>query len=166
MERSLEIIQQDDLERLAQLALKDQAAFFARHPDIAAVYRQRLLCITLCQGAALHYIDGKNGIKDFDVWSFYRESATRPFPRRRPRVVCDFGDPRFGQSPDASHFRGRRVDIFVKSIEAEDDASFEEAIRLYLHTARTRTARNLAKKAIVVVYPGELRGRILWPISE
>jgi hypothetical protein len=165
MERSLEIIRQEDLERLAQLALKDQAAFFARNPDIAAVYRERLLCVTLCQGAALHYVDGKNGIKDFDVWSFYRESAMRPFPRRRPRVVCDFGDPRFGQSPGAPHFRGRRVDIFVKSIDGDDDLPVEEAIWQYLRNPNTRTAKCLATKAVVVVYPNELLGKILWPIS-
>ena len=41
----------------------------------------------LCQGAALHYVNGRNGVKDFDVWSIYAHygrlavpgSATRDF---------------------------------------------------------------------------------------
>jgi hypothetical protein len=165
MERSLETIRHEDLERLAQVALEDQAAFFRRNPDIAAVYRDRLLCVSLCQGAALHYIEGRNGVKDFDVWTFYRESAARPFSRRRPRVVRDFGDPRFGQSPDAPQFLGRRVDILVKSIDTPDELPFEEAVRQYLRTSGTPTARCLAQKAVVVVYPGEVRGKILWPMQ-
>ena len=34
----------------------------------------------LCQGAALHYVDAKNGVKDFDVWSFYTQRADGSFP--------------------------------------------------------------------------------------
>jgi hypothetical protein len=29
--------------------------------------------VPLCQGGALHYVNGSNGVKDFDVWSFYDE---------------------------------------------------------------------------------------------
>jgi hypothetical protein len=31
------------------------------------LYADRLFAVALCQGAALHYIDGKNGVKDLDV---------------------------------------------------------------------------------------------------
>jgi len=164
-ERSMEPIRPEDLQRLADLAFKDQATFLGRYPDIAEVYRDRLLCVALCQGAALHYIDGRNGIKDFDVWSFYRDAAARPFPRRRPGVSRDFGDPRFGTSPDAAHFRGRRVDIFVKSFEVPDDAPFDAAVRHYLRAGRTLTARCLSQKPVVVVCPSEARGRVLWPLQ-
>jgi hypothetical protein len=166
IDRSFETIRPEDLARLTQLALEDQATFFRRKPRIAAAYRDRLLCIAHCQGVALHYIDGKNGVKDFDVWAFYREAAARPFPRRRPRVVRDFGDPRFGQSPDAPHFRGRSVDILVKSIDAADSVRFEDAVRQYLRASRTPTARCLAEKAVVVLHPGEARGTVLWPMQR
>jgi len=36
----------------------------------------------LCQGAALHYVNGKNGVKDFGVWSFYAQHDDWPFPPR------------------------------------------------------------------------------------
>jgi len=45
-------IRPEDLQRLAEMAFEDQATFFRRYPDIAKVYRDRLLCVALCQGAA------------------------------------------------------------------------------------------------------------------
>ena len=32
------------------------------------------------RGAALHYVNGRNGVKDFDVWSFYAQYDDWPFP--------------------------------------------------------------------------------------
>src|ERR1700727_1064079 len=56
------------------------------------------LCRALYQGAALHYLDGKNGVKDFDVWSFYAALGDGPFPYRW-RGTADFGPSRFGRYP-------------------------------------------------------------------
>lgn len=161
-ERSYELLAPRDLIRLAGLALEDQRCFFKRNPDIAAVYSDRLLCIALCQGSGLHYVDQRNGIKDLDVWSFYRRSPKRSFPERRPRVVRDFGDSRFGRSQDRLDFVGRRVDIFVKAVDALESTPALEAIRQYLASARTRTARLLAEKGVVALHPTHLRGTILW----
>ena len=161
-ERSYKLLQPRDLARLTDIALEDQTAFFRRNPDIAAVYADRLVCIALCQGAGLHYVDHRNGIKDLDVWSFYRRSPKRSFPDRRPRVVRDFGDPRFGKSPDRLDFVGRRVDIFVKAVDAPESVTDSEAVRQYLANARTRTARLLAEKGVVALYPVRSRGTILW----
>ncbi len=52
----------------------------SRAPRGAGRYAGRLVCRALCQGAALHYLDGTNGVKDFDVWSFYAERGDGPFP--------------------------------------------------------------------------------------
>jgi hypothetical protein len=49
------------------LAAECEAGLFGRNPRGAGRYAGRLLC----QGAALHYLDGRTGVKDFDVWSFY-----------------------------------------------------------------------------------------------
>ena len=67
--RSLARIGSEDLVRLAGLAAEAGAGLFARHPQGAGRYAGRLVCRALCQGAALHHLDGRNGVKDFDVWS-------------------------------------------------------------------------------------------------
>jgi hypothetical protein len=69
--RSLARIGSNDLARLAKLAGEVEAGLFVRHPQGAGPYPGRLLCRALCQGAALHHLDAMNGVKDFDVWSFY-----------------------------------------------------------------------------------------------
>jgi hypothetical protein len=76
-ERSLARIDSSDLIRLAALAAEAEARLFARHPDGAGRYAGRLLSRALCQGAAVHYLDGRKGVKDFDVWSFYA-ALSRP----------------------------------------------------------------------------------------
>jgi hypothetical protein len=82
-ERSFEKIEKADLKRLLDLATEDRDEFFARHPGWKKLYSKRLLCTALCQGAAQHYVDGTNGIKDFDVWTFYAEHPEAAYPYRR-----------------------------------------------------------------------------------
>lgn len=87
--RSLARIDVDDLLRLAVLAAEVEAGLFARNPRGAGRYAGRLVCRALCQGAARHYLDGENGVKDFDVWSFYTARSDGPFPYRW-RGTADF----------------------------------------------------------------------------
>jgi len=78
----------------------------------------RLLGRDLCQGAALHYVDGRNGVKDFDVWSFYAQHDDWPFPARW-RGTRDFGPSKFGRYPgDPPGYAGRRVDLLGRSLPA------------------------------------------------
>ena len=72
-DRSLARIEIADLRRLAALAADAEAELFRRNPDDSGRYAGRLLGRALCQGAALHYVNGRNGVKDFDVWSFYAQ---------------------------------------------------------------------------------------------
>jgi hypothetical protein len=151
-----------DLRRLADLARQDLASLFRRHPETRRLYRHRLFAVALCQGAALHCLDGKNGVKDFDVWSFFRAHPARPFPYRR-NASADFGDPKFGQSQDWEHFIGRRVDLLGRSLIVSPHESPTDALRRYLSSSKTATARALAKKAMVLVYPSAQLGRVVWP---
>jgi len=65
----------------------------------------------LCQVAALHHVDKRNGVKDFDVWSFYVQYDVWPFPARW-RVGARFRSSRFGRYPgDPPLYLGRRVDL-------------------------------------------------------
>lgn len=68
--RSYEQLTKADLKRLGQIAARDRDDLFRRKPDLGRLYSRRLFAVALCQGAALHYLNGKNGIKDLDVWSF------------------------------------------------------------------------------------------------
>ena len=110
-DRSLVRIEIADLLRLAALAADAEAELFRRNPLGSGRYAGRLLGRALCQGAALHYVNGSNGVKDFDVWSFYAQYDDWPFPARW-RGTRDFGPPKFGRYPgDPPRYSGRRVAV-------------------------------------------------------
>jgi hypothetical protein len=160
--RSYKRISKSDLFRLAKIALADKNDLFNRLPHLKKLYDKRLICIALCQGAALHYIDRNNGIKDFDVWSFYSESKGMPFPYRR-NVHKDFGKSKFGKLPK-SKYLGRRVDLLGRSLKEPLGINPIIAIGNYLANNKNKTPKYLAKKAIVIIYPFKYIGVIAWPI--
>jgi hypothetical protein len=162
--RSMERISLADLRRLAQLAAEDERALFERVPSGAGRYAGRLLCRALCQGAALHVLYGLNGVKDFDVWSFYAALPTGPFPYRRIGNA-DFGPSKFGRWPgDSERFTGRRVDLIGRSLHVESGQDATEVLRRYLSAGATKSARALAAKAVVLLTPEGRRGDIVWPV--
>jgi hypothetical protein len=111
-----------------------------------------------CRAALL---DGKNGIKDLDVWSFYRAVPERPYPYRR-RGVVDFGDPKFGRSATNGEFVGRRVELLGRSIDAPNFSDPVAVLRDYLASRKTESARLLARKAVVLIEPANLLGAAVW----
>lgn len=148
--------------RLAGIAGRDREEFFSRYPRYALLLG-RLICVALCQGAALHLLDGRNGIKDFDVWTFFSaRPGDPPFPWRR-REVRDFGDPKFGRSPDRPGFVGRHVDLLGRSLEAGDENDPVAVLRDYLSDGRTETARRLSEKPVVLLEPSDRLGAVAWP---
>ena len=117
-DRSLTRIEVADLLRLAALAADAEAELFGRNSNGSGRYAGRLLGRALCQGAALHYLNGENGVKDFDVWSFYAQYDDWPFPARW-RGTRDFGPSKFGRYPgDPRRYSGRRVDLLGRSLPA------------------------------------------------
>lgn len=159
-ERSKQPITKVDLRRLSKIADEDRDDLFLRKPHLRH-YRNRVICVALCQGAALHYLDGRNGVKDFDVWAFYAERGA-PFPYRRVGVG-DFGPSRFGRRPkDHRRFIGRRVDLIGRSLRVRPSADPLEVIEDYLAKSRTTSARKLRKKPVVIIDPPALRGRVAW----
>jgi len=161
-ERSCAMIDLDDLEKLSQIARTDLQRYIANDPDHRAPFATKILCVCLCQGAARHYIDKATGVKDFDVFTFFAVGKARKFSPRR-RTCHDFGASKFGRNPDDAGYTGRRVDVMGRSIAHLTGAPPVESVRAYLRTPPTRTARCLAKKAVVIIDPGELRGQIVWP---
>lgn len=161
--RSYEKIVSEDLQKLGDIARFDRQDFFKRHPHYK-VLEDKLLAVALCQGAALHYIDGKNGVKDFDVWTFYAKHDEVEFPPRR-YIARDFADPKFGTSQDSPHFIGRRVDLLGRSLNIDKGIDPIVALRNYLSKPKTASSKALAKKAVVLIEPEELLGVIVWPIN-
>lgn len=159
-ERSKQRITKVDLRKLSAIAAADRDDLFSRKPRLRH-YRSRIVCVALCQGAALHFLDGKNGVKDFDVWTFYAHSR-RPFPYRRVGKG-DFGLSKFARRPkDSKQFIGRRVDLIGRSLRVGPSADPVEVIHDYLSRPRTKSAKRLAKTAIVMIDPPQLRGHVAW----
>jgi len=165
-DRSLARIEIADLLRLAALAADAEAELFSRNPQGSGRYAGRLLCRALCQGAALHYVNERNGAKDFDVWSFYAQDDDWPFPARW-RGTRNFGPSKFGRYPsDPPHYSGRRVDLLGRSLLAEPGADPADVLRRYLAARRTDSAKALAAKAVVLIDPENRAGEIVWPAAS
>jgi hypothetical protein len=160
--RSYDRLLPADLRRLGEIAHLDREDLFARIPRYRPLQNQ-IIAVALCQGAALHYVNGTNGIKDLDVWTFYAEHPTITYPPRRPITPRDFGDPRFGQSPDFPHYVGRKVDCLGRSIPVGFGGDPVSAIRKYLTDPKTKTASELARKAVVLIEPESMLGTVAWP---
>ena len=162
-DRSSALIELADLRRLAALAADAEADLVRRHPQGSGRYAGRLLGRALCQGAALHYMHGSNGVKDFDVWSFYAEDSDWPFPARW-RGTRDFGPSKFGRYPnDPPKYTGRRVDLIGRSLPVPVGADPAQALQHYLAARRTHSAKALAAKAVILIDPPDRAGEVVWP---
>lgn len=162
MKRSKEIITKTDLKKLRRLAYTDIEKFFEKNPIYKQPYKGKEVLVALCQGAALHYIDGENGIKDFDVWFFYpKKEPTLPYRRRG---VVDFGPSKFGRHPNTkSDYTGRTVDVLMRSDPCFNKNGPTVGLTNYFSTSKTKTAELLSQKAVIGLYPENVFGKILWP---
>ena len=162
MERSPEVITKSDLRKLLKLARGNMDSFYKRNPSYNE-YKGKEVLVALCQGSALHYIDRKTGVKDFDVWFFY-PMKSRNLPYRRHGVV-DFGKSKFGVHPKAKSrgYKGRSVDVLIRSDAFCKGKSPESEIVNYLLNKNSATSQLLAEKAVIGLYPERLFGKRLWP---
>lgn len=161
-----------DLDRLLELERTERARL-VRTGAVWGAHRDRLLCVCLAQGAALHLLDGQTGIKDLDVWTFFARN-----PELESRVIDsgfrkgrhrDSGLTHLGRwyDPDGpDRFRaytGRRVDLFGTALPVDPGADPVAALRAWLDERRTTRARYLAEKAVVMLAPERLR--VVWPVQ-
>jgi hypothetical protein len=161
-QRSFQPFRSQDLQRLTDIAKDDLDRFCQRNPDYVEL-KKTLFAICLAQGGAMHFVDGKSGVKDLDVWLFFRISSTGQIYPPRVRHECDFGDPYFGRHPNDVGYLGRRVDILGRSIPMDQHQTIIDALRAYLKSGMSITPRKLAEKAIVIIWPHEHQGQIVWP---
>jgi hypothetical protein len=184
--RSQARLTDEHLRRLAALAEKDHA-FFTR-PDGRPEYKSRRLAAALAQGAALHYLDGRTGVKDLDVWTFYAGIPGRRFPADKRVRPADFGPSSLGRQTYDMHaarsqreralwqrwsasYTGRRVDFCIRALPVQADAPINFVISVlqeWLARGAQSTAKDkpsswhLAKKAVVLLYPDSHCGYVVW----
>jgi hypothetical protein len=170
LERSYERITKDDLNTLKDLALIEREHFFDRNPKYRGSYWNALIAIALCQGAALHFLDDKNGIKDFDIWYFYASAANVKYPPRAIKLV-DSRMQKFGVNPNdvRKGYVGRRIHLLGRDINCQHERvqhDPSECIVQYLMERKTETARRLSEKAVIGLWPASIFGKIIWSKSE
>ena len=158
-------ITSEDLEHLAQLVETEVADFLAAEKQ--APFRDRLLAVTLCQGAALHALDGRNGVKDFDVYVFFAELSDRQGPFNRSARKRDYGPSKFDRySGDDASFSGRRIDVFWRTIPTDRTADPATAVVAYLQSGKPRsTPWHLSQKAVILLRPKSRLGEVVWQPS-
>ena len=163
--RSLAPIGRGDLLRLGVLAAEAEAGLFARHPHGAGRYAGRLLCRALCQGAALHFLDGKNGVKDFDVWSFYAALDDGPFPylvawhgQLRPVQVRPLS-----RRPAVVHRTARRLPRTFTACAARHRPG-SHAARLPVHSAHSNSG-STSRQGSHLDQPRPIRRRVRLALS-
>jgi len=183
--RSQAALTEEHLARLAALAEADHQAFtrVGGRPE----YRSRRLAVVLAQGAALHFLDGRTGVKDLDVWTFYAAIPGMRFPADRRETHADFGPSSLGrQTYDFtaarnareralwrrwSAYEGRRVDFMMRALQVDVDGPLSavlQAVQGWVAKGSRITASSipsawyLSKKAGVLLYPESRRGEVLW----
>jgi len=187
--RSFAPLTVDHLGRLSDLAAADHAKFTRTggRPE----YRSRRLVVVLAQGAALHFVHGLTGVKDFAVWTFYAALPGQRFPADKRETHSDFGPSEFGRqlyesgparSPiEAARwagwqkYTGRRVDFLMRPLAIRPSASVDEVtecLQRWLEAGSKSAARrkpspqHLARKAVVLIDPAGHRGRLVWPAVD
>jgi hypothetical protein len=161
--RSFERITRSDLKKLARIARTEREEFFGRHPEWAMLYRKRLVCVALCNDAALHFVNGSTGVDVFDVWTFYAEHPEAAFPFQQV-AKADLGKSKFGRdaaNPDA--YEGRRIELRARSLDCKPGDDAIEVVQRYLRSGETPSARELRDKAVVLIEPEQFLGLVAWP---
>ena len=157
MDRRYERLTRSDLKRLASIASAEQDAFFRRNPH-REYQRRRLLLAGLCQGAARHFEDRRNGVKDFDIHFFYWRPVNERHMRCRRRVEHFVGA--FGCRPIDFLRTSISVGTCVETRMAPEESV--EIVRRFLSERPTAAAWHLAKNPVITLLPTGQLGEVVW----
>jgi hypothetical protein len=161
-----EQMETEDLALVRDFALK----IFERHPYMQR-FKELLVGIALCQGAANHYAickgmakryadANKSGMKDIDVWFFFKKTDGSVF-NNRWRIARDLGETKFGKDPGEKGYIGRRVDFFGRSIDADEANSFH-SIRRWVTEGPWTSPIWIRQKVVVGLYPDTIFDKFIW----
>lgn len=152
-ERSYDPLSADDLEQLRELASKEHEQFFRRNSHLRRAYRNSLVVVCLCQGAASYYLNPRVGIKDFDIWHFYVENERINFPYSAQKRI-------------KNGYKGKPVDFLKRAIPRGLFETYPNNPKLvileFMLTRNTLTKKLLLKKAAIGLFPQEIFGKVPW----
>jgi hypothetical protein len=124
-----------------------------RTASACCVYAKALLVITSTVIAAF---------RTSIYGGFFEAIPDHKFPPRRCGMH-DFGSSKFGRNPDdGDSFKGRRVDVIGRSISMAKNETPMESVLRYLRVKLTDSARLLAERPVIVVWPENCFGQIIW----
>lgn len=167
-ERSFVPMTDDDLRRARDVALAVLSEKFTRlSAGATGAFKNALEILCLCQGSALHRLSGTRGIKDIDVWGFFRPVPGKRFPARAV-WRGDFGASAHGRHPDdvKAGRSGRRVDVLGRDIPMNLDEDPRQAVRRYLEKCKNPTPVELARRPVVVLWPNKWFGETIWSLTD
>lgn len=141
-----------ELQSLVRLASEEERAFFKRNPHLVRPYQKRLLAVALCQGAALQYNGDGYGVNDFDIHFFYLQNPSKPrLSRAVKRIFANVGS--FADVP---------VDFIRTVVPDSGTKSIVERLSSFLRQQPTANAKYLSRKAVVLILPKPLFGKVIW----
>ena len=149
-----ESVEERELRALVKLAEEEEREFFSRNPHLVKPYRNRLIAIALCQGAALQYLRCGYGVKDFDVHFFYAQNPAKPRLSGAVKRI----------STNVGRFHSVPVD-FIRTViptTAIPERSIEARIRRFLEGGASENATRLSEKAVIGLLPTRIFGKALW----
>jgi len=74
----------------------------------------------------------------------------------------DYKNEKFGRHPHFQKYKGRKVDVIVRSIRNFSLDSPIETISSYLTKENTTTSKLLSKNAVVLLSPEKYFGKTIW----
>lgn len=156
-ERSYLPITVQHLKHLCDIAIKDQKDFFRLNPKYRH-YENERKAILLIQGAALHFINGKEGIKDFDVLVVYNKlhNPIRLYAKRKKAYNSNM--PEFGRFPkDKPKYVTRRVDILMREIEISSEEKLSDTLQNFI-----KHHKYWGEKAAIGIWPDNILEEIIY----
>ena len=151
-----------ELRALAEHARMEEKAFFTRNPRLVEPYRERLILVALCQGAALQFLGCGYGVKDFDIHFFYAQNPDKK--RLSRKLKCYKAD--VGDFPNAPIDYIRTV-VPNAQPHLPPDIAIQTVQKFLRDNPKPKsTAWYLSQKAMIGLYPDEVLGKQIWLAPE
>ena len=158
--RSYAPLTTNHLKRLARFVSKEHQAWSDARHDL----KGQLVAGCLAQGAAQHFLDGRTGVKDFDLWLFYdRSHLAKGIREHGVRSTGDFGPSVFDRYPDDPEtFVGRRIDFMCRRLPTNVPREPPDAAVMAWLQSDNQSPMWLRKKPVIMLWPTTYHGVVIW----